>query len=221
MSPILDLAPTHDHFTRFQRRLGAMNPDTKLILEELQKQFAEQDDKLERHFGDLEAKWEKKFDDADDTTESRLVTLEKVAAAYEEWQPGIEGTMDDLKLEVRKLNKHWERAVRDNAPVLPGLCPLPESASARPPAGVTADGPNGHRVDIYNREDGYGSVTTLLYPPVKGTCLLPPPVPRNSFSSPHQQSRSRGSSVSLGGSGSGKIPKLNFPVFDGDSLSFG
>jgi len=158
---------------------------------------------------------------ADDTTESRLVTLEMVAAAYEEWQPGIEGTMDDLKLEVRKLNKHWERAVRDNAPVLPGLCPLPESASARPPAGVTADGPNGHRVDIYNREDGYGSVTTLLYPPVKGTCLLPPPVPRNSFSSPHRQSGSRGSSVSLGGSGSGKIPKLNFPVFDGDSLSFG
>ncbi|XP_039815781.1 uncharacterized protein LOC120678594 [Panicum virgatum] len=134
-----------------------MNPDTKLILEELQKQFAEQDDKLERHFGDLEAKWEKKFDDADDTTESRLVTLEKVAAAYEEWQPGIEGTMDDLKLEGPQA----EQALGARGP------------RQRSGAGVTADGPNGHRVDIYNQEDGYGSVTTLLYPPVKGGGFCP------------------------------------------------
>ena len=31
----LDPLPPHDHYTRLQRRLGAMNPDTKLILDEL------------------------------------------------------------------------------------------------------------------------------------------------------------------------------------------
>lgn len=37
----------HDHFTRLQRRHGAMNPETKIILDELTKKFAEQDTKFE------------------------------------------------------------------------------------------------------------------------------------------------------------------------------
>jgi hypothetical protein len=31
----------HDHFTHLQRRQGAMGPETKLILDEMQKQFAD------------------------------------------------------------------------------------------------------------------------------------------------------------------------------------
>jgi len=82
-----------------------MNPDTKLILDELHKS----DTKWEQRFADLDAKWEARFGDADDTHEARIRRIEKVAAALESWQPDIEGTVDDLKLEVRKLNKHFER----------------------------------------------------------------------------------------------------------------
>jgi hypothetical protein len=31
----------HDHFTCLQRRQGAMSPETKVILDEMQKQFTE------------------------------------------------------------------------------------------------------------------------------------------------------------------------------------
>lgn len=39
----------HEHFTRLQRRRGAMNPEMKLLLEEIDKRFVAQD----RRFNDL------------------------------------------------------------------------------------------------------------------------------------------------------------------------
>ena len=161
-----------------------MNPDTKLILDELHKS----DTKWEQRFADLDAKWEARFGDADDTHEARIRRIEKVAAALESWQPNIEGTVDDLKLEVRKLNKHFERAVVNNVPPAAGIFPVPASASARPPAGSNADGPVGHREDYSHWEDGFGSVTTLLHPPVTGALPIPTPPLANSFS--HQISSS-------------------------------
>jgi hypothetical protein len=99
----------------------------------------------------------------------RIANIEKVVASYEDWQPGVEGTLDDMKLAVRKLNKYLERVVIDSPPSKSdSIFKLPESASARPSAGFTADGPHGHREDPRHREDGFGSVTTLAHPPVKG-----------------------------------------------------
>jgi hypothetical protein len=48
------------------------------------------------------------------------------------------------------------------------------SASGRPPASDQADRPHGHYFDNFNREDGYGLVTTLVHPRVKVRviCLL-------------------------------------------------
>jgi hypothetical protein len=37
------------------------------------------------------------------------------------------------------------------------------------------DRPNGHSFDNYYRADGYGSITTLVHPPVKGAFKLPTP----------------------------------------------
>jgi hypothetical protein len=42
--------------------------------------------------------------------------MEKVTASPEDWQPGIEGMVDDIKLEVRKINKHMEQIVIDQSP---------------------------------------------------------------------------------------------------------
>jgi hypothetical protein len=103
--------------------------------------------------------------------------LEKIAAAYEDWRLGAEGALDDVKLEVHKLNKHVEQVVIDQALVQSdGIFKSPESASVRPSAGVHADGPSGHREDNRHREDGYGSVMAVLHPPVKGAyTALPSP----------------------------------------------
>jgi hypothetical protein len=185
--------------------------------------------------------------------------LERVTAALDEWKPEVEGTMDDIRIEVGKLSKHWERAVRARSPPLLPTAPpfstlppstprqllltssaqvLPQptgdpkhhpledlllgSASGRPPASDQADRPHGHCLDNFNREDGYGSVTTLVHPPVKGVCRLPTPpklgapqLPRTEI--PLHRSSNQWRSVNSGSSSMGRLPKLNFPVFDGDN----
>jgi hypothetical protein len=129
----------------------------------------------------------------------------------------IEGSLDDVKLIVRKLNKHMEWvSLRQTPSKSDGIFKLLESASARPSTGINADGPIGHREDLRNREDGFGSVTALIYPPVKGASSVSPPIQSHShvsFPSPGYHSSSHG----YEGSGIGKLPKLPFPVFDGDN----
>jgi hypothetical protein len=66
---ILDPFPTHNHHTRFQRRLGAMNPETKLVL-----------DALTKHFDDMEARWERSFFEAEENLEKEF------AEAKEKWE---------------------------------------------------------------------------------------------------------------------------------------
>jgi hypothetical protein len=77
----LDPHPTHTHFTRLQRRQGAMNPDTKMILDKLHKN----NDKWEKRIADLDTKWEARFSDADDAREARIKRIKKVVAAFEAW----------------------------------------------------------------------------------------------------------------------------------------
>jgi hypothetical protein len=92
-----------------------------MILDELhkndakwEKRFEETDTKWEKRFEDLDTKWDFKYTATGDKVEERLSKLEKFAAAYEEWQPAMEGALDDVKLEVRKL-KNLERVVIDQA----------------------------------------------------------------------------------------------------------
>lgn len=93
------------------------------------------------------------------------MTLEKLTRLLEEWRPEIKGTMDDVRLAVKKLNIHTERVAIEHLSTAPGiLAPCP-SAVGCPPADNMADRPNGHCVEQIHREDGYGSVTTVKHPP--------------------------------------------------------
>jgi hypothetical protein len=185
-----------------------MSPETKLILDEMQKQFADQNQKLDKRFADNDAKWEKRFLDLENRGDERVSKVEKVAIDLEDWKPEIEGKVDDMKLEVGKLTKHWERSVRESAMGHPGIIPQLGSASARPSAGDQVDRPSGHRVDSFHRADGCGFVTTY-HPPVKGACNSPlpfPALPSNGLKS---------------GLGTERLPKVNFPEFDGEIPSSG
>jgi len=57
--------------------------------------------------------------------------------------------------------------------VRPTSPPTAECSSALGNANKT----NEHHIDNNHREDGYGFVTTVLHPPVKGVCPLPLPLP--------------------------------------------
>ncbi|XP_039812576.1 uncharacterized protein LOC120675421 [Panicum virgatum] len=148
-----------------------MNPDIKLVLDTMSKHFEDQDARWEKRFAEHDEKWERKFLETDTAQDVRASQIERAADALEQWQPEIEGSVDDLRLEVKKLNKYYERATIDHpveAPLLPTTPLLP---ARRTSASASTHWPNGHRVDTNAREDGFGSVTTIVHPPPKGGCL--------------------------------------------------
>jgi len=112
-------------------------------------------------------------------------------------------------LEIHKLQLLCERPSPDR-----GIFPSPMSAPERRSAPMYhADGPNGHREQLCHRDDGFGSVFTISHHPVKGASYSPPP--RNSFVS--EQFSPRWGPPPLSSGVAGKLPKLPFPMFDGDN----
>ena len=82
------LIPTHDHYTRLQRHRGAMGPNQKALLAELDKRFAAQD----KCFDGLE----RKLDATAASSSTHLDALESAARVFDEWRPSMEGMVDDL-----------------------------------------------------------------------------------------------------------------------------
>ncbi|RLM85825.1 uncharacterized protein C2845_PM04G10910 [Panicum miliaceum] len=125
--------------------------------------------------------------------------------------------MDNIKLEIRKLNQHWERSSLEHPGVDSGLLLKPESTPPRPSAGKHVDSPDGHRHDNNHRDLGFGSVTTFTHVPVKGTTSSPPPTMPKAHGSTFESSSTRPRSSDSGGFLMGKLPKVPFPIFDGEN----
>lgn len=92
-----------------------------------------------------------------------------------------------------------------------------EQHAAFPPAGYMAARPNGHRVDNHHQQNGYGVVTTLAHSSVTGTpdsSDLPPKL--HGTASDLIQAHNR--PPDLPHNPTGKLPKMNFPSFDGIDL---
>jgi hypothetical protein len=82
--------PQHPHFTRFAHSRGAMNPDSKLILDEMHRLFKEQKfgfnscltdadrklDSLEKCFADSDRILEKRFTEIDASVAKQLTDLD-------------------------------------------------------------------------------------------------------------------------------------------------
>ena len=79
-----------------------MNPETKLILDELNRRFNEHDQKWDSRFADQEARLSRQIRDFEQAQEGRMAALEKVTASLDEWRPSIEGIVDDMKLDISK-----------------------------------------------------------------------------------------------------------------------
>ena len=180
-----------------------MDPAHKVLLDEISKRFS---DELSKRFDENDTSWIKRLSDRDmiweqqlsdlkAAQEARVVVLEKVVGEMQDWRPEVDGSMDDIKLELKKLNKHFDRSALENPATAHGIVVSSPSAAGVPPAGVPSDWSRGHRHDNTHREDGYGSVTTVLHPPVKGTLNShppPPPPPRPRFhGSAYESSLSR------------------------------
>lgn len=73
-----------------------------------------------------------------------ISALEKTTGLFEDWRQNLEGVVDDLRLEVGNVSKHWERALMDKLSSMPGVLTPAPSAGESPPAGSTAASPCGH-----------------------------------------------------------------------------
>jgi hypothetical protein len=220
----------HDYYTRRQKKFVAMEPNLKLLLKDLMKQVYDEikhsHEEIMAHFDSYSDHIDKCISDftaEGKQRDNRVTTLESTAVTFNtsftEWNPEIKDFINSVKLEVTKLNSYFNHDAKESSAHKPGIITY-RSAFERPLAESTADGPSGHHVDQYNRECGFGSVYTHTHDPVKGTMHPPPPPPpqtpfdssvaRDQFHSP--SSFSAGTKLPLG-----KLPKMNFPKFEGEN----
>ncbi|CAN6166876.1 unnamed protein product [Urochloa humidicola] len=205
--------------SRFSESEGKLESRLKETEEKLKNQFSEAEERMESRISKADDQWERRFADLSIAQESRVSALERAASSFDDWRPDIEGTMDDIRLEVNKISKNWERALlhprHPDAPVLPTpVLPTQEASPQvieRPSAQNEASRPYGHHANNFTREDGFGSVSTWIHSPAKGM-TIPQPPKSHGFDCSFSQHLRSGSSGELG-----KLPKLNFPYFEGEN----
>jgi hypothetical protein len=151
--------------------------------------------------------------------ESAAVDFNK---AFTSWKPEVDASLTSVKLELSKLNSFFDQDARDANTTKPGVLPF-GSANQCSSAEVPTDGPNGHHVHNINRDCGFGQVFTQTHDPVKGTVFTspppPPPLPKSpshvEFVPSFDRARFAESSSQGNRFAMGKLPKVNFPKFDG------
>ncbi|CAN6168513.1 unnamed protein product [Urochloa humidicola] len=96
--------------------------------ERIESRIRESEEKIETHLSLSEDAGERRFADLAIPIDVRLSAVERTAAA-------CQGTVDDMRLQVGKLNKHWERTVLDRNSPLSVSCSRPRKPNKR----VTGD----------------------------------------------------------------------------------
>jgi hypothetical protein len=108
----LDPLVGHLHFTRFRCWQALMNPNIQIILDEITRRFSEHDAKWDCRVSEQDARWEATFVEFSSAQDGRVRALEQATSMFDDWRMRIKGMVNDLRLEVGKISKNWERAVR-------------------------------------------------------------------------------------------------------------
>lgn len=152
-----------------------MNPETKLIIDEINRRFTEQDLKWDQRFANQESSFTRQIQDLEKAQDARFSALEKVDIDVNEWRASIEGTVDDVRLQVKKLSIGWERASLDHPDDKSGVFAPSPSAVPRPSAELTANSPVvGQLLENKPRVNGSRDSASLVHSPVKGEPLHHP-----------------------------------------------
>jgi len=102
---VLDLLP-HPHYTRSQKSRGAMDPNTKLLMDEMKK------------LGDRFSAVESRVDSLESSLGDRFNVVEASSSEFASWRPGVDAAVEDLKLQIGAINKQLDRVVLDRGSIL-------------------------------------------------------------------------------------------------------
>jgi hypothetical protein len=166
------------YYTRQKNVFGAMEPNVKLMFDELSKQIRVE---IKDGFTMHEVAFTKRFDEvvaAEQIRDARITNLKDTAAALDksfvEWRSEVDSSITFVKLELSKMNSFFDRDARVASSALPVVLPI-GLATAQTSVGANADGPIRHHVETSHRDGGFGRVFTQTHIPVMGTML--PPIP--------------------------------------------
>jgi hypothetical protein len=160
----------------------------------------------------------------DQKREERVAVLDSTTSKFDKaltsWKPEVDTLLSFVKLKLTKLNSYFDHDARSTSNPKLGVLQL-GSTTAHTSLGGVADGPNGHRIKNWNRDCGFGTVFTQIHDPVKGTVYTSPPP----LQSPHTVGFYQGQDSFKFSNSMGqrsrmqlvKLPKMNFPKFDGDN----
>jgi hypothetical protein len=163
----------HEHYTCHQKLFRAMEPNLKLLIKDLMKQvrdeivinFVTHSEAINKCISELVV--------ADQVHDEWVMGLETTLAAFDKlfmaWKLEMDESLTSIKLKLAKLSSFFDRDTKQSPASKPRVLQI-ESATVRPHAGSSADGPNGHSVNNNHRDCGYGGggVYTHIHDPIKG-----------------------------------------------------
>ncbi|WVZ88557.1 hypothetical protein U9M48_035065 [Paspalum notatum var. saurae] len=193
-----------------------MDPSTKSIVEEVKAMRESMDAFCSSLL--------KRIDGVEKTLGDRFQAIETAAVTIDSWKAQINASVDDLRLDLGALRKTVNRVVLEaphasSAGMLPKPAPMAASTSdAKPDARL-----DGRRDGVFRQEFEMGRDFTHAHFPHKGMTDPPHPNLPRSNSLPHfglhdgSDSFSHTVRTNSPEHQSGRLPKLNFPCFDGEN----
>jgi hypothetical protein len=159
------MEPYPHHYSRCNKSEDSLDPMLRFVLDELKSMESCLTDTTKGHYGGLE----KQGAEVEQQNEERLVSLEMARSEEEADRVDFEQRVDDLKLEVRRINRFLECEILEHTINKPGIFRSKESAHNAPHAGSTVDGPDGHRFAPHTQDAEFGSNIPHPQIPAKGT----------------------------------------------------
>jgi hypothetical protein len=193
------------HYSRRPRAKDSVDPNFRMMLDELQRMEARLKDTIEGHYGGLD----RRVDAIEQKTDEHLVSLEMARTKVEMGRADLEKQFDGLHLELGRLNQFMERESLVNRQERSGIF-------VDPPAGAAVGGADTSHADTSNRDREYGS--SLPNSRIPGSGMSNPGIPHchPEYSSEQSRGRPNQSIAESVRASQGKLPKIQFPSFSGD-----
>ncbi|CAN6343657.1 unnamed protein product [Urochloa humidicola] len=193
-----------------------MDPQLQKILDELKS--------VGNSVADLKVSLTTQIDEVDKALGARFESLEAAAQVFDDWKPKVDASIEDLCIEVGAMRKTVKRVVLESdLSSSAGIFPKPVATTPIPSIGNQGGESGGLREDKVDHGNKFGTVYAQIHSQNNGMFSEPKKPVHRSSSQPllsaqigshsylsHFQFHATESNI-------GRLPKLNFLVFEGEN----